>query len=39
MNNFKKMNLLLGVMLLTAITSCSNEPNLSDTESQSKRAD
>jgi hypothetical protein len=39
MNNFKKLNLLLGVMLITAITSCSNEPNLSETESQSKRAD
>ena len=39
MNKFKKLNLLFGVILLTAITSCSNEPNLSETESQSKRED
>jgi hypothetical protein len=39
MNKIKKLNLLFGVILLTAITSCSNEPNLSETESQSKRED
>jgi hypothetical protein len=36
MNKFKKLNLLLGVVLLTAVTSCNNEPNLSETVSQSK---
>lgn len=39
MTKIKKLNLLLGVILLTAITSCSNEPNLSETESQTKRQD
>ncbi|KVV16444.1 hypothetical protein [Flavobacterium sp. TAB 87] len=39
MNKIKKLNLLLGVALLTTIVSCSNEPNLSVTESQSKQED
>jgi hypothetical protein len=39
MNKFKKLNLLLGVVLLSAITSCNNEPNLSETVSQSKNED
>ncbi|MEN9913820.1 MAG: hypothetical protein RL528_554 [Bacteroidota bacterium] len=39
MNKFKKLNLLLGVVLLTTVTSCNNEPNLSETVSQSKNED
>lgn len=39
MNKFKKLNLLLGVVLLSAITSCNNEPILSETVSQSKNED
>lgn len=39
MNKFKKLNLLLGVVLLSAITSCNNEPNLSETISKSKNVD
>jgi hypothetical protein len=39
MNKFKKLNLLLGVILLTTITSCNNEPNLSETVSQSNKED
>ena len=39
MNKFKKLKLLFGVILLTAITSCITDPNLSETESQSKRED
>ena len=39
MNKFKKLNLLLGVVLLTTVSSCNNEPNLSETVSQSKNED
>jgi hypothetical protein len=39
MNKFKKLNLLLGVILLTTITSCNNEPNLPETVSKSNKED
>nr|WP_315252124.1 hypothetical protein [uncultured Flavobacterium sp.] len=39
MNKFKKLNLLLVVILLTTITSCNNEPNVSETVSQSNKED
>ncbi|MFT5254581.1 MAG: hypothetical protein ACI87N_003657 [Flavobacteriales bacterium] len=39
MNKFKKLNLFLGVVLLSAIFSCTDEPNLQETASQSKNED
>jgi hypothetical protein len=39
MNTFKKLNLVLGVILLSAILSCANEPNLQETVSRSKNED
>ena len=39
MNKFKKLNLFYGVVLLSAIFSCTDEPNLQETASQSKNED
>ena len=39
MNKIKNLNLFLGVVLLSAIFSCTNEPNLQETVSQSKNED